>query len=216
MRPVRVGLALGGVAALGLGLLAVSDADFRKLEFSRLPTRAAWQLPERVIDALGVAAGDWVADLGAGDGYFLGYLAAAVGASGRVYAVDVDAGAVAALRRKVEDGGLANVEVVEGSTTDARLPGGEIDLVFLCNVYHHIDAHVAYFARLRADLSPAGRVAVVEARPDGWGMWVSPAGHATPRDALIAQMREAGYRLDERHDFLPIQHLLIFRPDPGV
>ena len=58
MRLVRVGLALGGVVALGLGLLAVSDADFRKLEFSRLPTRTAWQLPERVIDALGVTAGD--------------------------------------------------------------------------------------------------------------------------------------------------------------
>ena len=156
MRPVRVGLALSGVAALGLGLLAVSDADFRKLEFARLPTRGAWQLPDRVIDSLGVASGDWVADLGAGDGYFVGYLAAAVGAGGRVYAVDVNAGAVAALRRKVEDEGLANVEVVEGATTDARLPDGEIDLVFLCNVYHHIDAQVAYFDRLRADLSPAG------------------------------------------------------------
>ena len=136
----------------------------------------------------------------------------ALGAGGRLYAVDVDSDAIAKLERKVSEGGHGNVEVIEGSVTDAGLPDGEIDLVFLCNVYHHIDDQVAYFDHLRGDLSPDGRIAIVEGRPEGFGKWVSPAGHATPYEDVVAQMEEAGYGLDESHDFLPIQNLLVFRP----
>ena len=75
-----------------------------------------------------------------------------------------------------------------------------------------IENRVSYFADLRADLSPAGRVAVVEPRTRGFGSLVSPAGHATETDVLRAEMEEAGYRLEESYDFLPVQNLLIFRP----
>ena len=205
-------LVLAGLLVLGLAVLAARSDDFRKMEFSRLPSRAGWQLPDRVIEVLGIEAGDRIADLGAGNGYFVDYFSAALGPGGKLYAVDVDAEAVASLAAKIRQQGVPNVEVIEASTTDARLPDGEIDLVFLCNVYHHIDDQVAYFDRLRTDLSPGGRVAVVEGRSRGWAKWVSPAGHATARDELVAEMEQAGYRLEESYDFLPIQNLLIFRP----
>lgn len=198
--------------AVALAAAVIRYPDVRKLELHRLPGRAGWQLPERTVAALALEPGDRVVDLGAGDGYFVGFLAAAVGPAGRVFAVEVSPGAIASLERKVRDEALANVEVIEGDAADPRLPDGTIDLVFLCDVYHHIGGRVEYFSRLQGDLASGGRVAIVEPRAHGFGRLVSPAGHATPAGELIAEMERAGYRLDRSFDFLPVQNLLVFRP----
>lgn len=207
----RIVLIVVAVIVLALAILVLSDENIRKLDLSSLPRRAAWQLPDRVIEAVGVRPGDRVADLGAGSGYFIDYMAEAVGPGGRVYAVEVASGALARLAAKVRDDDLSNVEVVEGTAADAHLPDGAIDLVFLCDVYHHISDRVSYFSHLRADLTSDGRVAIVEPRDHGFGSWISPSGHATPRDELIAEMESAGYQVEASFDFLPVQNLLVFR-----
>lgn len=202
------------LAALAVSLLALAllDEDVRKIEFHRFPTRASWQLPARVIEALDLSDGARVADLGAGGGYFVSYLSEAIGGRGRLYAVDIDAGVVEALREKIESEGLDNAEAVKATSTDPNLADGLIDLVFLCDVYHHIANQESYFADLRRDLSPEGRVAIVEPRAQGFGSFLSPAGHATLREDLVREMEQAGYRLEQGFDFLPVQNLLIFRP----
>ena len=53
------------------------------------PDRDLWQKPEQVMDALGIADGTTVADLGAGGGWFTVRLARRVGPQGVVYAEDV-------------------------------------------------------------------------------------------------------------------------------
>lgn len=210
---IRRALIVVVAIAVAGGVVALLDEDFRKLDFLRLFGRAGWQLPDRTVSALGLEEGDRVADLGAGGGYFVDPLAAAVGPTGRVYAVEVSARALERLAEKVRTEGLTNVEVVEGGADDPRLPDAAIDLVFLCDVYHHIGERVDYFAALRADLTTDGRVAIVEPRAHGFGRLVTPGGHATPAAELIAEMDRAGYRLDQHFDFLPVQNLLIFRPD---
>jgi len=32
-------------------------------------------------------------------------------------------------------------------------------------------------------------------------------------DLIISEMKQAGYRLDTKHDFLPRQHFLVFRAE---
>src|SRR5215472_17828273 len=60
--------------------------------------RDTWQHPAEVMDALHVASGSAVADIGAGEGYFTDRMARRVGTSGKVYAVDIDSGALRSLR----------------------------------------------------------------------------------------------------------------------
>ena len=72
--------------------------------------RDGWQHPERVVEALQLRPGDRVADIGAGDGYFLPWLSEAVGPDGRVYAVEVDDERVEELRAMADEHQLANVE----------------------------------------------------------------------------------------------------------
>ena len=184
-------------------------------DHSRQPEGARWQFPDKVLDELALEPGASVADLGSGDGYFTLYLAERVGPSGTVYAVDIDADALAELERRAAARGLDNVVTVEAKADDPLLPDAAVDLVFVCNVYHHIDSRVGYFAQLQRDLAPGGRVAIVEGRTTGASTWVSPPGHGTALSALQGEMSKAGYRLLADFDFLPFQHFAIFAPDAG-
>lgn len=174
--------------------------------------RDEWQRPEAVIAALGIRPGDRVADLGAGSGYFTVRLARAVGAEGRVYAVDVDAEMNAYLRERLASEGIDNVEVVLGEYSDPKLPDGRIDLLFTSNTYHHLRDRAEYFRGVRADLAPGGRVAVIEY--DGReGLFVKWMGHHTDKQEILSEMQAAGYRLVEDVDILDRQSFLIFAPE---
>ena len=107
-----------------------------------------------------------------------------------------------------------NVTVVSGRLDDPELPDGSIDLVLIVNPYHHIDGRPAYFRRLRRDLSPRGRVAILE--PDGELTGILSLfhheGHTSIASEVVQEMEAAGFRLGASHDFLPVQIFEIFDP----
>jgi len=184
-----------------------------KLDFWTLYDRAGWQLPDQVIESLNINLGDHVADIGAGGGYFTFLLAEAVGPTGRVYAVDVDMDITEELEYLVSENGAFNVVVILAELEDPLLPDGTIDLVFLCNTYHHIiGRRVDYFSNLRADLKSEGRVAIIDMKDDVTGILslFTTEGHWTPRQLLFTEMEQAGYRHQSGFDFLPVQNFEIF------
>lgn len=175
-------------------------------------TRDGWQEPDRVIAALGLAPGQRVADLGAGTGYFTARLARAVGDSGRVYAVDVDADVLEGLAERMADEGVSNVETVVAPYDDAGIPDASVDLVFTVNTYHHFQERPAYFRKLKRVLKPGGRVAIIELDERN-GLFVRWSGHYSERDLILDEMQEAGYRVARDHAFLGRQSFVEFAPN---
>jgi len=200
---------LAGVIVLFIAA-ALVGSDVHKMDFGRLFQRAGWQLPERVLESLEIRPGDRVADIGAGDGYFTFRFAEALAPPGRVYAVEVDDERIETLRKEAQERGASNVTVIEGDLDDPRLPDGKIDLVFLCNAYHHIEGRATYFDRLRQDLDVGGRVAILDLKLSPLVRLLAPAGHWTPLERMREEMEEAGYRMDESFDFLPAQSFAVF------
>jgi ubiquinone/menaquinone biosynthesis C-methylase UbiE len=194
-------------ASLLLGCSGVSKLDWSTLG------RDTWQRPADVVDALRLGQGDCVADLGAGEGYFVEHLSLAVGSDGTVYAVEVDDERVAGLSERFPPD-ATNVEAVRGAFEDPNLPDGTIDVVLIVNTYHHIEDRPGYFRRLRQDLKPGGRVAVIEPNEDLGGILslALDEGHTSSAPTLEQEMQEAGYVLDGRHDFLPVQIFRVFSP----
>lgn len=174
------------------------------------PERDAWQKPAEVVALLRLEAGDVVADIGAGTGYFEPHLHRAVGETGTVFAVDVEPSLVGHLRERAEKEKLARVVPVLGSFDDPRLPRGVVDLVIVVNTYHHVGGRVDYFKRLHAAFAPGGRLAIVEftdkPRPVG-----PPLEHSLSKEQIVSELREAGWKLDADHALLPWQYLLVFR-----
>jgi predicted methyltransferase/rhodanese-related sulfurtransferase len=130
-------------------------------------TRETWQKVDDIFAAMVVKPGAVVADVGAGGGFFTSRLSKAVGASGRVLAVDIGASALERLRTRVTNEGLANVEVIEGAADDPRLPAGSVDAILIVNAYHEMTEYPAMLARMKAALKPDGRLVIVEPITDG-------------------------------------------------
>ncbi len=200
-------------------LLIVAVASPGCTAFGKLDTwgvvtagRDGWQHPDQVIETLEIELGSRVAEIGAGDGYWIARLSQAVGPQGRVYAVEVEDDKIEALERRVADEELSNVVVVRGGYDDPNLPDGEIDLAMTCLTYHHIEKRPAYFARLRVDLAPGARVAHLDDRHDAPPpfRWLQGNGHWSVPEELHAEMEEAGYRRTGAYDFLPIQSFQVF------
>ena len=171
------------------------------------PARDEWQMPARVIETLNVAAGQAVADIGAGTGYFTVRLAR-TSAAPNVYAVDVEPSMLEHIRHRAASEGLKNVVPILAAADRTKLPE-PVDVALMVDTYHHIPNRVEYFTALRSLLKPGGRLAIIDFRKD------SPSGppvefRFTP-EQITAEMKQAGFALHTSHDFLPRQVFLIFQ-----
>lgn len=173
------------------------------------PDRDAWQKPEQVMDALGIADGARVADLGAGGGYFTIRLAHRVGPNGVVYAEDVQREMLQSIERRVEREQLRNVTPVLGKPEDPALPAGELDAVLIVDTFNAFEQPVAVLQRVRESLKPGGRVGIIEYTRDGHGPGPAMDERIDP-EAVVSAARAAGLRLARRENFLRYQYMLIF------
>ena len=177
------------------------------------PARDAYQKPHEVMEALAVAEGEVIADIGAGSGYFSVRLAHHVGKAGRVYAVDVSADMIGHLHRRVRDMELLNVSPILAPPDDPLLPE-PVDRFLIVDVWHHIENQPAYLEKMKARLKPGGQVVMIDFQkrelPVG-----PPVGMKIAREDLIAQMEANGFRLAKEHTFLPYQYFLVFEVAAG-
>jgi ubiquinone/menaquinone biosynthesis C-methylase UbiE len=171
------------------------------------PARDAWQMPERVIEALGLKPGQAVADIGAGTGYFAVRLAKSTAAP-QVYAVDIEESMVKYVRERAAKEGLTNIVAVQASADRPNLPAS-VDAVLIVNTYHHIGNRVAYFSELRKLMRPSARLAIVDFKkgaPDG-----PPEQFRFSAEQITAELAKAGFTLQAQPGFLPRQLFLIFQ-----
>jgi cyclopropane fatty-acyl-phospholipid synthase-like methyltransferase len=186
----------------------------KDLGLLEMPDRAAWQKPDQIMDALNIADGAQVADIGAGAGWFTIRLARRVDQLGRVYAVEVQATALEAIRRRVGREGLQNVRLILGSEMDPRLPAGSLDAALIVDTYPEIgragnehEDRARYLRTLARSLKPGGRIGVVNYRSGEGGP--GPAQDQRVASVTVeADARAAGLRVLAREN-LPFQYLLV-------
>jgi arsenite methyltransferase len=162
--------------------------------------RDAWQRVPDVVATLELQPGGWVADIGAGSGYFVPHLAAAVGTGGRVFAVEISQPALSQLGRLVEDEGLENVEVVRGEVDDPRLPERSLHAVLVVDAYHEMTKQPEMLAHMYHALEPGGRLAVLDLAPydASTPREHQMEGHGIGMGLVERDLREAGFEVLER------------------
>jgi ubiquinone/menaquinone biosynthesis C-methylase UbiE len=173
------------------------------------PDREDWQQPDRIMDALQIAEGSIVADLGAGGGWFTIRLARRVGPNGKVYAEDVQPQMIQAISRRVERENLRNVVPRLGTPDDPKLPEGAIDVVLIVETYNEVERRVALLRNVARSLKPGGRIAIINSKKDGGG----PGPDMDERvdaEEVVRDAEAAGLRLRTRETFLRYQYFLVF------
>ena len=176
------------------------------------PDRAAWQKPDQIMDALKIAEGSSVADIGAGAGWFTIRLARRVGPNGIVYAQDVQRLMLEAIRRRVSREGLRNVEPRQGSGTNPNMYPKSLDAALLVEVYAEIEVgdRVTFLRNLTQALKPNGLIGIVNWKPGEGGP--GPAAEArVPSEVVEADARTAHLRVKALEN-LPYQYLLVLAP----
>ena len=173
------------------------------------PDRAAWQKPDQIMDALGIADGSKVADIGAGAGWFTIRLARRVGPNGLVYAQDVQPQMLEAISRRVTREGLANVRTLLGEGSSPNLPRGALDAVLVVDSYQEVEPadRPTFLRNLAGALEPGGRIGIVNYKLGGGGPGPEP-NLRVPLASVEADAAAAGLTVREVGD-LPYQYLLV-------
>jgi ubiquinone/menaquinone biosynthesis C-methylase UbiE len=166
--------------------------------------------PDLALDRIGIRPGMKVADIGAGVGYFTLRLARRVGATGKVYANDIQPQMLDRLKENLGKANLGNVEMILGTEDDPRLPAGMMDLVLLVDVYHEFSQPQKMLRKIRDSLSPDGRLVLLEYRKEDPTVPIREEHKMTVRD-VRKELEPEGFKFVEVLDDLPRQHILIFR-----
>src|SRR5262249_24323103 len=152
------------------------------------PDRYIWQKPDQIMDALGIADGSAVADIGAGSGWFTIHLARRVGPRGIVYAQDVQRQMLEDIRRRVEKEGLRNVQRRLGHGSDPGLPVRSLDAILVVDVYAEVEDRIAFLKNLAAALKPNGKIGIVNYK----------AGESGPGPAPNERVEQSAVEADVR------------------
>jgi ubiquinone/menaquinone biosynthesis C-methylase UbiE len=207
------------VFGLVLGLIGPAAAQQSSLTEGQIKT-AELEVPE-LVKLLGLQPGMTIADVGAGFGAWTVRFAKVVGPSGRVYATDIGAAQLAALRDYAAKEGLTNVTVVEGAVDSTNLPAACCDAILIRDAYHHLTQPTDIVGSLAAALKPGGRLAVIDFPPRAnsevpAGVPENRRGHGVPPEVVQSEVGAALTHLQTIASWAPGSqpaslYLLLFR-----
>jgi predicted methyltransferase len=173
------------------------------------PARDEWQRPKEVLALLQCTQGMTAVDLGAGTGYFVGYLSEAVGPEGRVLALDTQQSMIDAMVARIEREELQNARPDLVAPDDPGLTPRSVDRVLVVNTWHHLSERVTYAEKLLAALRPGGLLLIVDftmESPEG-----PPAQKRLTYDTVMGELEAAGFAAEVVEESLPYQYVVAGR-----
>ena len=180
-------------------------------ETSESEGREAFRNRKEIVAACCLKPGMNVADVGAGSGLFTRLFAAKVAPGGTVYATDIAENFLKRIEATCKEDGIKNVKTVLAKTDSSGLQPDTVDLIFLCDVYHHFEFPQKTLASLRAALKSGGRLIVVDYRREKgktpeWLMKHVRAG----QEVVTREIETAGFKLKREEKFLKDNYMIEF------
>lgn len=125
-------------------------------------SREIYRAREKLAALVAPAPGSSVADVGAGSGFMAELFSEKVGPKGKVYAVDINAKMLELIARRAREHGRANIQTVLAREDDVNLPPDSVDLVFICDTYHHFEYPARTMRSIHRALRAGGQIVLVE------------------------------------------------------
>jgi ubiquinone/menaquinone biosynthesis C-methylase UbiE len=177
--------------------------------------REQWQKPDQIMDALKIADGSLVGEIGAGGGWFTIRLARRVNQNGMVYAEDIQKEMLEAIRRRVQREGLTKtVRTILGTTKDSHLPHG-LDAILIVGAYHEMENPVAVLKDAAESLKPQGRIGIVDFTPGAGGPGPDPE-QRVDQETVIKGAMAAGLQVIAQEPVPPFMFMVILtKPAPA-
>jgi len=178
------------------------------------PDRDVWQKPDEIVAALALRPGDTVVDLGAGTGYLVPPLSAAVGPTGSVVAADLEPAMLRFLEAAAPKEGWTNVRTLLTAADDPRLAPASVRGIVALNVWHHIEGREAYAAKVAAALQPGGAFVIVDFLPEATEGFGPPLAMRLGADQVMRELTAGGLRGELLPESMP-RHYVVRGVKPG-
>jgi SAM-dependent methyltransferase len=214
LRSVVIALAflVGGVALVWLVVVRVL-ARFKGGK--PCPYAVAWLVDNPIrrrylhptLDRVGIQPGERVLELGPGPGAFSVEAAERTAPGGSLVAVDIQARMIAAVKRKVREANLTNVETYVAGAYELPLKDSSVDRAFLVSVLPEIPDRQRALIELRRVLKPGGVLSITEEFLD--------PDYPLARTA-IRWAETAGFVLAECHGSWWVYTLNFCKPAAGI
>ena len=160
--------------------------------------REVYDYRNQIVDAIGLQPGERIADVGAGTGLYEPLFAHKVGAKGTVYAVDISLKFIQYIKARARERGLTQVKTVLNNDRSVELPANSVDVVFICDTYHHFVDYQDMLASIHAALRPHGQLILVDYDkvPGKSSAFIMRHVRATKAE-FIAEVEAAGFRMTQ-------------------
>jgi SAM-dependent methyltransferase len=198
-----------GIGKFYMGREIAHVMSFHGASWLDRPEREQEENISKLLPPLKIEPGQNVVDLGAGSGVYTFRLAKLVGDMGKVYAVDIQPEMLMIIQRKMKKQAAKNIELVQCTEKDPKLPERAIDLILMVDVYHELAYPYEVMQKLVDSLKPGGRLVFVEFRLEDDKVPIKLVHKMTERQ-VVREMEPFPVRHVETQGHLPWQHVIIF------
>lgn len=181
---------------------------FQGMDWLERPEREEEENTSKLLHNMEIAAGDTIADIGAGSGYHV-FKMARIAKTGHIYAVDIQDEMLEAIHSKKETSAIENITTIKGSEKSVNLPENSVDKVLMVDVYHEFDHPVEMIASVKKALRTDGKLFLIEYREEDDSVPIKKLHKMTEEQSVI-EMKAAGMKLERNIDNLPWQHCMVF------
>jgi ubiquinone/menaquinone biosynthesis C-methylase UbiE len=166
---------------------------------------------KEIVVACKIKPGTMVADVGAGTGLFTRKFASEVGENGKVYAVDIAPNFLRHIEKTCEDAKIKNVETVLCDQFSTKLPKNSVDLVFICDTYHHFEFPTRTLQSIHDALRPGGRVVLIDFHRIEGKSSAFVMGHVRAgQEVFVREIKSAGFKVVGEAKFLKENYFVRF------
>ncbi|MDJ0732582.1 MAG: class I SAM-dependent methyltransferase [Nostocaceae cyanobacterium] len=180
------------------------------------PRREEWEKTSKVINSLNLKPGQSIADIGSGPGYYTFKFSQLVGKKGRIFAIDTVQKHLNYVNQLSQKYGINNVKTVKTGGDTIGLDANQVDLAFMCSLYHNIygmstDYDIDNFVNsIKNSLKKNGKLIVV----DNGLVKDSELPYHGPyiaKELIIAQLKNYGFKFVKDYAFIPQRYVLVFQ-----
>jgi squalene-hopene/tetraprenyl-beta-curcumene cyclase len=166
---------------------------------------------KEIVAACKLKPGMVVADVGAGTGLFTRKFAVEVGDKGKVFAVDIAPAFLTHIEKTCRESGIKNVQTIRCDPFSTKLPVKSVDLVFICDTYHHFEFPQRTLKSIHDALRPGGLVILIDFhRIPAKSSYAVLLHVRAGQEVFVREITAAGFKVAGEEKFLKENYFVRF------
>jgi ubiquinone/menaquinone biosynthesis C-methylase UbiE len=181
------------------------------------PRREEWEKTSKIVESLGIKAGDTIADIGSGPGNYTFRFSNLVGEKGKVYAIDTVNDHVRYVKTTAEKFGIKNIQTIETNGDTISVPEASLDYAYMCSLYHNIygltkeESRTSFIKSIHKGLKPGGILYVVDNALVTNKKELPYHGPYIAKELIEGQLKFYGFKFVKDYAFTPQRYVLVFK-----